>query len=76
MRSRNCDRCSASDDLESELSGVSRRPSLHNDLFVRIEVDGIVSLCVKVAEETVFPSAKRGVCHRSGDTDIDPDVAD
>jgi hypothetical protein len=46
-------------------------PGLDHDLLVRVKLDGVTSLSMHVAEETVFPSTEREIGHWRGNTDID-----
>src|SRR5258708_35611357 len=50
-------------------------PSLHDDFLVRIELNRVTTLAVKISEEAVLPSAEREVCHRGGDSNVDPDIS-
>ena len=45
------------------------------DMLLRKEIDGIVSLCVKVAEETVFPAGEREIRHRGSYAKVNADIA-
>lgn len=58
-----------------EFPRVLVAPALDDYLFIRVELDGVASLRVHVAEETAFPSGEREISHWGGHTDIDADVA-
>ena len=58
-----------------ELARVLVSPALDHDFLVRVELDGVASLRVHVAEETAFPSGEREIGHWRGYTDIDADIA-
>src|SRR5438270_8259521 len=58
-----------------ELAAVLFCPALNNNFLIRVELDGVSSLPVEVAEKAVLPTAEREICHRSGDADVDSDIA-
>src|SRR5271170_499375 len=49
-------------------------PPLYHDLLLGIELNRIATLSMHDAEEAVLPPAKREVSHRSGDSDVDPNI--
>src|SRR5262245_4562837 len=61
-------------DKKSKLARVLFRPALHYHFLFGVKLDGIASLAVHNAEETVFPSTERKVGHGSGYADVDADV--
>ena len=61
--------------LPSELPRMLVSPALDDNLFIRVKLDGVASLSVHVAEETVFPSTEWKIRHWRGNTDIDADIA-
>src|SRR5579872_5386412 len=58
-----------------EFAGVLFSPAFDDDLFVRVELDGVATLRVHVTEETAFPSGEGEIGHGRGDADIDANVA-
>ena len=58
-----------------ELAGVLLSPAFDDDFFVGVELDGVASLRVHVAEEAAFPSGEGEISHGRGYADIDADVA-
>jgi hypothetical protein len=46
-------------------------PALDDDFLIRVKLDGVTSLALHVAEETVFPSTEWDIGHWRGHTDID-----
>src|SRR5437588_7764135 len=58
-----------------ELAAVLFGPALNNNFLIRVELDGVSSLPVEVAEKAVLPTAEREICHRRGHPDVDSDVA-
>src|SRR5947209_1831024 len=49
-------------------------PALDDDFLFCVELDGIASLSVEDAEETVFPSAEWEVGHWGRDSDVHSDI--
>src|SRR5580704_14884351 len=58
-----------------ELPRVLLSPALDDYFFVGVELDGVASLGVHIAEETSFPSGEGEVGHRGGYAYVDADVA-
>src|SRR5664279_599875 len=50
-------------------------PAFDDDLLFCVELDGVASLGVQVAEEAGFPSAEGEISDWSGHADVDADVA-
>src|SRR5579863_9282644 len=50
-------------------------PAFDDHFFVGIELDGVASLCVHVAEETAFPAGEGEIGHGGGYADVDADVS-
>src|SRR5882672_1907711 len=57
-----------------ELARFLARPALDDDFGFGEKFNGVASLPVKDAEETLFPSAEWEIGHRGGDTDIDANI--
>ena len=57
-----------------ELAAVLLCPALDNNFLVRVELDGVSSLPVQVAEKTILPSAERKIGHGRRNTNVDPDI--
>ena len=57
------------------ISATIPSASVRRDFLVGVKLDRIAPLGVERTEEAVLPSAEREVGHRSGDPDIDPDIA-
>src|SRR5512136_1124266 len=51
-------------------------PPGNDNLPVRKELYGVLTLAVQIAEERVLVAREWEVCHRSDQADVDPDVAD
>src|SRR3984885_9163112 len=58
-----------------EFPRVLLGPAFNHNLFVGIELDGIATLPVQIAEEAVFPSAEWKIGHGRGNSDVNPDIA-
>src|SRR5215469_14914453 len=58
----------------SEFASLLARPALDHDFRLGEEFDGITSLTVKNAEETLLPATEREIRHRRGNTDVNADV--
>src|SRR5579864_180957 len=58
-----------------ELSAVLPGPALDHNLFVGVELDGVVALGVHRAKEALFPAAEGKIGHGRGHADVDADVS-
>ena len=58
-----------------ELAAVLLRPALDNNFLIGIELDGVATLPVEIAEKTILPTAKRKIRHGGGHADVDSDIA-
>src|SRR5271157_4950499 len=58
----------------SELARVLLRPALDHNFLLGVELDRVASLSVHDAEEAVFPSAERKVCHGRGHANVNSDI--
>src|SRR6185312_4592972 len=58
-----------------KLAGPLFRPALNYDLFIGVEIDGVMALGVEVAKEATFPAGEGKVGHRRSDAEVDADVA-
>src|SRR5208282_3429984 len=59
----------------SELARLLLRPALDDNFFLGVELDRIPSLSMHDAEETVFPSAEREVCHGRRHANVNSNIA-
>src|SRR5580693_5295637 len=50
-------------------------PALYDYFLIGVELNGVTTLTVKIAEETVLPSAEREIGHGRGDSDVDADIS-
>ena len=58
-----------------ELAGVLVAPAFDDDFFIGVELDGVASLRVHVAEEAALPSGEGEISHGRSYPNIDADVA-
>src|SRR5690348_2534499 len=58
-----------------ELAAVLFCPALNNNFLIGIELNGVATLPMEVAEKAILPAAEGEICHRRGYADVNSDIA-